>query len=285
MGKTNIDWAKATWNPIEGCAPCSPGCDRCWARGMAHRCARNQAFANDPLGDYGMRGNPYEDIEAWDGTLAEFPRRWFEPQHWRKPRRIFVGSRSDIALWPDHDVAEVLTMAKSGAPQHRYVILTKRPAMLWDKTTEPWPANCIIMATVCNQDEANDKIPALLRIPAAHYGVCLEPMLGSVDLDGIWGYPGSATADMLASWPVEWVILGGESGPGARPMETEWVRSVVRQTRQASVPLWFKQWWSLDCYGKFLPWFVKTMFGVPYIDMESYREMPSWLRLPGEVTP
>lgn len=244
MGETKINYVTKTWNPIEGCKPCSPGCERCWARKWATRAANNDAaFADDETGI-----NPYTDCSAWDGTLAEFPDRWDEPNHWRKPQRVFVGSRSDIALWPDRALIRARNVAAECANaghNHRFLVLTKRPLLLAEHNAGmPWTDNVWFGVTVCNQAEAAAKIPVLLSIPAAGYWVSVEPMLGPVDMRAEF-LRLIDDATMTRGFRVArigWVVCGGESGKGARTMDIRWVRSLRDQCRAAGVPFWFKQW-------------------------------------------
>lgn len=219
MGNTAIPYCTKTWNPVEGCAPCSPGCERCWARAFVNRF---------------YHGKP---VAAWDGTLAEFPDRWAEPLRWRKPQRVFVGSRSDVALWPLVAVRRALAVAES-APQHIYMLLTKRPHRLPSTWTECVPRNVWLGVTVCNQAEADKKIPQLLAIPAAGYWLSVEPQLGPIEVQDYH----LCQDDNCVHARLSWVVQGGESGPGARPFDAAWARSMRDQCAECSVPYWFKQW-------------------------------------------
>lgn len=227
MGNTGINYATKTWNPIEGCKPCSPGCERCWAKKFAHRAkclfvgSRNFVPAAK-----------YRDVEKWDGTLAEFPERWDEPLRWKKPQRVFVGSRSDIALWGMSSIMRVAEIPLY--TPHQYLLLTKRPETLARKASGLLHL-CWIGFTVCNQEEADEKIPQLLKIPSAGYWLSVEPMLGQITIP-------PALLEQIG-----WVVCGGESGKGARQMLPEWAFLLRDQCCHSGVPFWFKQWG--DAYG------------------------------------
>lgn len=243
MKKTRIEWADSTWNPITGCSKVSEACDNCYAERMATRFA-------------GMHGYPKEN--PFGVTLHS--ERLYEPLHWQKPRRIFVCSMSDLFHedvlqgWVD-DIFD----AMSKAPQHVFMLLTKRPermkAMLEDLSkrwisnvigpgTGPrWPLeNVWLGVTAENQRTADERIPVLLNTPAEKHFVSVEPMLGRVDLSEY--LPGAKwwkSEVLMSSW-LDWVICGGETGPGARPMHPDWPRGLRNQCQQAEVPFFFKQW-------------------------------------------
>lgn len=276
MPDTKIPYCTKTWNPIEGCRACSPGCDRCWAKKWANRAQHNPVFRRN--GD----DMKYSCIAAWSGTLAEFPSRWSDPLRWRKPQRIFVGSRSDVALWPVEKLCYLFAILDQ-TKWHRYLMLTKRPAMLAQKLGEirALPGNMLLGVTVCSQEEADEKIPQLLKIPAAGYWLSVEPMLGQVVVPD----------DVLCQDPycgharVSWVVCGGESGKGARPIRPDWVRSLRDQCQSAGVPFWFKQWSSGAAYHLFDnhkdSW--SWRLGAATIDGQVWHNFPSALLLPGEV--
>lgn len=209
---TAIEWTDATWNPVTGCTKISPGCKHCYAERLAVRLK--------------AMGNP-RYTNAFDVTLhadqLELPLRW------RRPRRIFVNSMSDLfhADVPDDYVARVFdVMAR--APQHVFQILTKRSERLPEIAPRlPWPAN-VWQGVSVESAEYTWRIADLLAVPARVRFLSVEPLLGPIpDLP-------------LAG--VHWVICGGESGPGRRDLQPEWARLIRDQCARAGVPFFFKQW-------------------------------------------
>lgn len=251
---TSIGWADITINPIVGCSKCSDGCRSCYAERFAARLARNPQTAAKYRGVVDERGRWTGKISAPDGScFAKLP---------KAPRRVFVGSMTDLfhPQIPFHWLDQIfLTFLRY--PQHTFIVLTKRPERAaeyfphggeWitdtslitgEVTRYPYPIpNLWLGVTVCNQAEADAKIPVLLQIPAAKRFVSIEPMLGPVDLNGreflckAWSQ-GQATIGTY----LDWVICGGETGPGARPMHPEWARSLRDQCQSAGVPFYFKK--------------------------------------------
>jgi len=235
------------WNPVTGCTPCSPGCEHCWAERIA---ARHLPVTRCPLCDGSGRiweSSWTEECPTCHGSgNAGFyptfhPNRVDRPLHWRKPRIVFVGSMGDLFIdWlarsQRHRVFEVM----ADTPQHTYLVLTKRPHvmreyildLMWvDVLAGRWPLpNVWLGVSVCDREEAERKVPCLVETPAAHRWLSFEPLLSGVpdlDLSGI-----------------EWVVLGGESGPGARPMNPVWALDVWQQGWEALVPFFFTQWGS-----------------------------------------
>jgi protein gp37 len=222
MASSAIEWTDFTWNPIRGCARVSPGCERCYAERQAHR-------MNHPGGRYegltirGLKG-PY-----WTGSVRLVEAKLDEPLHWRKPRRVFVNSMSDLFHEgvPDEFISRVFdTMHR--ASHHQFQILTKRSERLCRLApTLPRPAR-VWMGVSVESEEYAYRMQHLRRTPAAVRFLSLEPLLGplgNLDLTGI-----------------AWVIVGGESGPGARTMEKDWVVEIRDQCLAAGVPFFFKQW-------------------------------------------
>jgi len=240
MSKTKIPWATDTWNPYSGCTPISAGCKHCYAKPMATR-----------LAAMGMPG--YDKANPFRVTFHE--NRLDEPLHWRKPRTVFVCSMGDLFhenVDPEN-VGRIFDIMQA-TPRHRYLLLTKRPKRMgeWlgDWAVEGgWPLpNVYLGVTVENQKRADERIPVLLKIPAAKHFVSIEPMLGPVNLSGTVSIPwmggesrGGRDYSLWTSH-LDGVILGGESGPRARPMHPDWARHVRDQCRQARVPFHFKQW-------------------------------------------
>ncbi len=209
---SKIEWTEMTWNPVTGCVKVSQGCKHCYAERMAKRLHAMGA----PRYRNGFKVTLHDD-------LVDLPRKW------RQPRLIFVNSMSDLfqASVPLAFIRRVFaTMVE--CPQHTFQVLTKRSdrlAALADQL--PWPDNVWMGVSVENAKTVV-RIRDLVRAPAAVRFLSCEPLLGPLDelpLDGI-----------------HWVIVGGESGPHARPMKPEWVESIQRQCRDAEVPFFFKQW-------------------------------------------
>ena len=272
---TQIEWTDETWNPAVGCERVSPGCDNCYAVRVAHREMQPAHVGLTGYDDSGeRRPGPY-----WTGEVRLLPERLEEPLRWRKPRRVFVGSMTDLfhPAVPDSFLAAVFGVM-AAAPQHTFQILTKRPQRLarmadWlhengasvarmryevlDAIPNPLP-NVWLGTSVENQRYADLRIPHLLATPAAIRFLSIEPLLGPVDLEDISDARSGAQVDALhcdegpedAGWigtgTIDWVIVGGESGPGARPMHPAWARSLRDQCVAARVPFFFKQWgeWS-----------------------------------------
>jgi len=258
MGKkTKIEWAEATWNPVTGCTPISEGCKNCYAERMATR----------------MRGRyGYPEKEPFALTLH--PGKLEQPLRWKRPRLIFVVSMGD--LFHDdlkvHEIELVLSLTFQ-APQHTYLFLTKRPDNMQFMMErffkgQPMPENWWLGVTAENQRCADERIPILLQIPAAVRFVSYEPALGPINLRHMdvevaghekWCWIDSLTgkhSDMGRPCPdvprLDWIIAGGESGPGARPAKPDWFRSVRDQCKAAGVPFLFKQWGE-HCMASQLP--------------------------------
>ena len=208
---SSIEWTDASWNPVTGCTKISPGCKNCYAERFAERFR-------------GVKGHPYEqgfDFKLW-------PERLSQPSQWRRPRRIFVNSMSDLFLdeVPLSYIQNVFASMEQ-AKHHTFQILTKRAKRL--NTVAPqlrWPENVWMGVSVENQDYTW-RVDYLRNVPAAVRFLSIEPLLGpvNVNLNGI-----------------HWVIVGGESGPRSRTMEETWVRSLQNQCKLADVPFFFKQW-------------------------------------------
>jgi len=258
---TGITWTDETWNPTIGCMAVSPGCDRCYAATMAHT-----RLAKDP----NYRGLTFAD-GRFNGTVRTLPDRLEKPLRWRSPRRIFVDSMSDLFHddVPDDYIAAVFSVMAS-APRHTFQVLTKRHARMRSLLNSPeWPemlTDCLywpkvdldperpldnvwLGVSVENQKWADIRVPVLLDTPAAIRFVSAEPLLGPVDLtdcDGVNAlerdWIGSAAGGTGAPHPLlDWVIVGGESGPGARRMDVDWMRAIVDDCTQAQVAVMVKQ--------------------------------------------
>ncbi len=210
--QSSIEWTDATWNPVTGCSKVSAGCKFCYAERLA---LRLQA-----MGQARYAGGFSVTLQD---DLLDLPRRW------RSPRLVFVNSMSDLF----HEnvplrFIERIFETMSECPQHLFQILTKRSRKLREAAAAlPWPGN-VWMGVSVEDSRVLSRIDDLVAVPAAVRFLSCEPLIGPLDalpLDGI-----------------DWVIVGGESGPGARPMRREWALSVLRQCRSRGVPFFFKQW-------------------------------------------
>jgi protein gp37 len=221
--RSPIEWTDATWNPVTGCNKVSPGCKHCYAETFSERFR-------------GVPGHPFEqgfDLRLWHGRL-ELPLRW------RTPRRIFVNSMSDLfhERVPDAFIESVFETMRL-AHWHQFQVLTKRPERmarflaaraatmgeLRDTHPNVWVGTSIETQRYVGRAEIVASIPASVRF------LSCEPLLGPLDLEEVLGRTG-----------INWVIAGGESGHGARPMDPDWVRSIRNQCRKARVAFFFKQW-------------------------------------------
>src|SRR4051812_4848285 len=197
--QSNIEWTDATWNPVTGCTQVSPGCDHCYALTFAERFR-------------GVPGHPYEqgfDLRLWPEML-ELPLRW------KKPRKIFVNSMSDLfhAELPLAYIARVFDVMNR-CPQHTFQVLTKRPEIALAHASQlKWTPN-IWMGTSVENALVSRRIETLQQIPAHVRFLSLEPLIGPLAKLRLAG--------------IDWVIVGGESGPGARPMQEAWVRQIRTQ--------------------------------------------------------
>ena len=212
-----IEWTDATWNPVRGCTKISPGCKHCYAQTFSERFR-------------GVPGHPFE--AGFDLRLV--PEKLDAPLRWARSRRVFVNSMSDLfhERIPDAYVRSVFGVMAL-ANWHIYQVLTKRADRLRAMTTELLPSTeCLrhiwLGVSVEDRKYGLPRIEQLRAAPVAVRFLSVEPLLedlGPLDLRGI-----------------DWVIVGGESGPGARPLQRDWVVSVRDQCRDAGVPFFFKQW-------------------------------------------
>lgn len=228
--RSGIEWTETTWNPVTGCDRISPGCDNCYALRLA---LRLKAMGNP---SYRADGDPPTSGPGFG--VAVHPAVVGLPYRWRRPRLVFVNSMSDLfhARVPRQFVADVFGVM-ADTPRHTYQVLTKRPERaLRLADALPWPPNVWLGVSAENQRYARQRIPRLLLTPAAVRFVSAEPLLGPIDLaQAVWpckGGPGR----------LDWVIAGGESGPGARPMDPDWARGLREQCQAAGVAFFFKQW-------------------------------------------
>ncbi len=303
--RTGIEWTDATWNPVRGCSPVSPGCRHCYAERVAAR------FSGGPFLDGGQvvirEASPFAGFAVstpqgprWTGKVALVEEHLFDPLRWKEPRRIFVNSMSDLFHegLPDKEIAAIFGVM-AACPQHTFQVLTKRPARMleWFRwvfdqdagldgkhgllhcvasalaaevsihpkgdagplhrkrcadPAGPWPLpNVWLGISAEDQQRADERIPLLLGVPATVKFVSAEPLLGPLDLRE-YLYSDRDKAGMDDNFflePLEghtgsklsWVIVGGESGPGARPCNLHWVRSIRDDCAEARVPCFIKQ--------------------------------------------
>lgn len=209
---SHIEWTETTWNPVTGCTKISQGCKHCYAERMA---IRLKAMGQERYRN-GFAVTLHDD-------LVDLPLRW------NQPRLIFVNSMSDL-FHLDVPLAFIqrvfATMGR--CPQHTFQILTKRSERVREVSSQlSWPPNVWMGVSVENEAVVN-RVEDLRQVPAAVRFLSVEPLIGPLDRLPLEG--------------IHWVIVGGESGPGARPMKVEWVESIYEQCRRADVSFFFKQW-------------------------------------------
>lgn len=210
--RSHIEWTEMTWNPVTGCTKVSQGCKHCYAERMARRLHA----MGSPRYKNGFRVTLHEDV-------IDAPRRW------REPRLIFVNSMSDLfhEQIPLDFIERVFATMKD-CPQHTFQVLTKRSERLRELSSRlTWPPNVWMGVSIENADVLA-RAADLATVPAAVRFLSCEPLLGPLDDLPLTG--------------IGWVIVGGESGPFARPMRSEWVQSIRKQCRRHDVPFFFKQW-------------------------------------------
>jgi protein gp37 len=262
-----ISWTDATWNPIRGCSRVSEGCRNCYAERTAIRYATPHKFAGGDQSIAVNRAGPYYGLvkstssgPRWTGEVRFVEEALDLPVRWKKPRRIFVNSMSDLfhekveAGW----IVSIFDVMRR-CPQHTFQILTKRAELMRDWMAvsiygrDPLP-NVWLGVSVENQETADERIPLLLQTPAAVRWVSYEPALGPADFtrwlkvkrsDAPLAFRQIAVNNVFAaesSIGLDWIVVGGESGgPGARPFDLAWARSTIAQCRAAGVPVFCKQ--------------------------------------------
>lgn len=235
---SSIEWTDATWNPVTGCTKITAGCENCYAARFSERFR-------------GVAGHPFEN--GFDLTLR--PERLSQPLAWRRPRMIFVNSMSDLfhKQVPTAFVDRVFDTMEA-ADWHVFQVLTKRSTLMRTYLKRryagrPAPANVWLGVSV-EGAAAKSRIEHLRQSPAAVRFLSVEPLIGPV-----------GTIDLAG---IHWVIAGGESGPGARPMHVEWAREVRNECERQGVPFFFKQWGGL-----------RPKSGGRELDGREWNEMPS----------
>lgn len=209
--KSSIEWTDATWNPIVGCDKVSQGCKHCYAEALANRFK-------------GVPGHPFEE----GFKLRLLPHKLNEPLSWGPPRKVFTCSMSDLfhELVPFSYIEKVFQVMTKAA-RHTFQVLTKRSERLASLAGElPWPPNVWIGVSVENSD-CTDRIGHLAKVPATVRFLSVEPLLGPIPDIPLQG--------------IHWVIVGGESGPKARPMDPLWARQIMLQCEAHNVPFFLKQ--------------------------------------------
>lgn len=240
--KGGIAWTEQTWNPIRGCSRVSEGCRHCYAETVAHR--------------FSGKGQPYEGLTTadgkWNGVIKTVPEHLMDPLRWKRPRMVFVNSMSDLfhESLPTSAIDDVFRVMLA-APQHTFQVLTKRAVRMaaYMNVAERVPPNVWLGVSVEDQETADTRIPFLLQTPAAVRWVSYEPALGPVDFTPYLNQHGrcptcgpvsrvdedgccvSCGADAI-SYGLDWIVVGGESGTGAREFDVEWARAVIRQGKR-----------------------------------------------------
>lgn len=275
---TSIEWTDETWNPVRGCALVSAGCANCYAMKQAHRFS-GEGMPYEGLTELGPQG------PRWTGKIRLVPEVLDAPLRWKKPRRIFVNSMSDLFHEdvPDEFILKIFAVMLL-TPWHTYQVLTKRPDTMRSFLTTPHYRialtamamnvcegiegtsltlrniddghdggfilpNVWLGVSVEDQQTADERIPILLQTSAGVRFVSAEPLLGPVQLGcggELFDYGVGRNQDNEPR--IHWVIVGGESGPGARPCDVAWIRSIVEQCKAAAVPCFVKQLGSKPTY-------------------------------------
>jgi len=232
MQKTKIPWADYTCNPIKGCFPASEGCANCYAAGIAKR--------------FSGPGLPFEGLankNGWTGKICFSSKEMEALDKLRdRPQRIFISSMNDL-FYPGIPESWLLDLwvKMVRKPETTFCILTKRAVEMsrWLQYWKPVPApNVWIGVSVENQARANERIPLLLRAPAARRFISAEPMIGPIGLEDRWlGFGETEPAENR----IDWVICGSESGPRRRPFDARWARNLCCQCDRAGIPFFLKQ--------------------------------------------
>ena len=262
---SDIEWTDATWNPITGCSVVSPGCTNRYAMRLAGTRLKDHPSREGLT--YSGKAGP-----VWTGEVR-FNEVWLDqPWCWRNPRMIFVCAHGDLfhERVPDEWIDRVFQVMEA-ADWHTYQVLTKRSGRQRDYLIERYrdckpPAHIWLGVSVEDQRRANERIPDLLATPAAVRWISAEPLLGPVDIQpwlttqrsmanmaaiALRGQIGHPARSSFISTRLDWVVVGGESGPGARPMHPHWVRRLRDDCEAEKVPFFFKQWGEWGVHGQF----------------------------------
>ncbi|MEO3386053.1 phage Gp37/Gp68 family protein [Mesorhizobium sp. CAU 1741] len=284
MAETStIEWTDATWNPITGCSIVSPGCTNCYAMKLAgtrlkHHPSR-EGLTIVPKARGAEGGTPDRDRKkspVWNGKVRLNTDWLDQPLRWKRPRMIFVCAHGDLfhESVPDEWILDVFTVM-AAAPQHTFQVLTKRGERMHDFVSRPdllediyanwytfsgsapevwsWPLHNVWLGCSAEDQKRYDERRYWLdHTPAAVKFWSIEPMLGPIDMKIEFVKP-------------DWVIVGGESGDGARPMHTDWARSLRDQCASSGVPFFFKQWGEYLPVGQVLPGFGRVHGGTAVV--------------------
>ena len=222
---SDIEWTEMTWNPIAGCSMVSAGCTNCYAQRMA---ARLQSMGLEKYQDTTRKSG---NRNVWTGKVNFDPRSLDAPLRWRQPRRVFVNSMSDL-FQPavSVEIVQQIWQVMKQAHWHSFQVLTKRPSLMLAAFREdrlPYLPNVWVGTSVENPEQAS-RIDILRQVPADIRFVSFEPLLGPVVGPSLQG--------------IHWAIVGGESGPGARPMDPVWAEGLRDSCQEQGVAFFFKQW-------------------------------------------
>lgn len=243
-----IEWTDLTWNPVVGCSIASSGCTNCYAMRMAARLESMGIEKYQGLTRKTKRGAVWTDKVNCDEASVDIPLRW------KKPRRVFVNSMSDLFHRdvPAEFVTRIWAVMKE-TPQHHYQILTKRPARMAKLLADlcPDPLKNVWLGTSVEGPRVVDRIDELKRVPAAVRFISFEPLIASVgDLD---------------LTDIDWAIVGGESGPRSRPMDENWVLEILDACKHSDTAFFFKQWGGVNKKKT-----GRLLNGITYDEMPEY---------------
>lgn len=250
--KKPIEWTDATWNPVRGCKPISPGCSNCYAELMTGRL--------EAMGQDGYAGLTKPGIGKkrflFNGQFRTAPDRLEDPLRWKKPRMVFVNSMSD--LFGEGVSFEYITMVfdvMAACQRHTFQVLTKRPERIlayfehvaknplcMPEAATQWPLPNVWLGVSVENNDYVSRIEKLVKAPAAVRFLSLEPLLGPIDArPHLPPFHGADPFKRYIPPDVDWVIVGGESGPNARPCGLRWIADIVVQCKAAGVPCFVKQ--------------------------------------------
>lgn len=280
MGKTSIEWTNVTWNPVRGCSRVSEGCRNCYAERQAFRFINKREgqkiiLNHGPFAGFVTKVNGHP---AWTGKVELVEKHLEDPLRWREPRRVFVNSMSDLfhEALPDEVIDRVFAVMALGT-HHTYQVLTKRPERALDymlrkrdiretvrgilskvrlpriqleiadeRLRREYLPNVWLGVSVEDQATADERIPLLLQTSAAVRFVSYEPALGPVDFNDSRDWLTANAVHRTSAMDgrldeIDWIIVGGESGPGARPFDIQWARNAIEQCKAAGVACFVKQ--------------------------------------------